>query len=774
MMWSSNGGSAGSSTVIGSGSSDGLLTSNGSDFRRSLSGNLEEMVEERPHLDTLVAACKECMSACSLLQRVLPELPLTSAAAPDVHGMVYTLTSLEVALHQFIERELLHEAPGTRRRSDSGQRLQDALERTSRALKPAAKASLLAGGIASLLYLFAETLRTTNAQLGALLEAERRGGARKELALAAGCALAGRLLPRRAHLLRRAAALGAAAAAARAAQLWLKRRRLVAAIGESHARLLLVMRLWALSTSMLQRAHRAVASSYIDLHRQDSSDSLLNAPLNGGVAPPLGTVNYLPSNRSYTQLIATPGLVDVDDERKSTARQLWDSCCPWTDASFWWRLEPLMHVTRVGIDVYYASMFAALRIGKALRLPPAAAYALALGLAPWYACNPRRTADAVYSSWLKPDIYALQAVFAPLRWEVSVRAARALCGRGVRYRRVLVRGVRLTLMSPDDGGGEVPGRPGEVPARPVILFVPGGAFITDFEAADLFFLHRWVRETRATVAYVSYGYSPQAPYPRGQLQVLTAFRALRDGSHAAQLGFRAEPLVLAGLSAGGNLAVSAILAPLLPQHCREEALEALPPPAEAAMPDAVLLLCPVLNVCRSPSPSRTAFSSDVLLPQPLLKAYAEAYDQGNEGAWMDRDPLLSPVFAPDAALQRLPPTHILVGGLDPLLDDSVDFNTRIRRMGVAGELRIYRSLPHTFVSFPHWHVLPEVQAALRQSIELLQAACWPHTAAAAEAAKAAAAHAQYGIGGTESEEEAKDVSMPMRPRAGSITRGRGV
>ena len=154
MMWSSNGGSAGSSTVIGSGSSDGLLTSNGSDFRRSLSGNLEEMVEERPHLDTLVAACKECMSACSLLQRVLPELPLTSAAAPDVHGMVYTLTSLEVALHQFIERELLHEAPGTRRRSDSGQRLQDALERTSRALKPAAKASLLAGGIASLLHLF--------------------------------------------------------------------------------------------------------------------------------------------------------------------------------------------------------------------------------------------------------------------------------------------------------------------------------------------------------------------------------------------------------------------------------------------------------------------------------------------------------------------------------------------------------------------------------------------------------------------------------------------
>ena len=351
------------------------------------------------------------MSACSLLQRVLPELPLTSAA-PGVHGMVATLTSLGVALHQFIERELLHGR--ARAALDSGQRLQDALERAARSSRRRRRASPAASRRSST----SSPRRCAPPSASAPPGPPRRHA--QGLALA-GCALAGRLLPRRAHL----PAAAAGAAAARAARLWLQRRRLVAAI--EVARAAAAHCLWALSTSMLQRAHRAVASSYIDLHRQDSSDSLLNAPLNGGVAPPLGTVNYLPSNRSYTQLIATPGLVDVDDERKSTARQLWDSCCPWTDASFWWRLEPLMHVTRVGIDVYYASMFAALRIGKALRLPPAAAYALALGLAPWYACNPRRTADAVYSSWLKPDIYALQAVFAPLRWEVSVRAARALC-----------------------------------------------------------------------------------------------------------------------------------------------------------------------------------------------------------------------------------------------------------------------------------------------------------------------------------------------------------
>ena len=88
------------------------------------------------------------------------------------------------------------------------------------------------------------------------------------------------------------------------------------------------------------------------------------------------------------------------------------------------------------------------------------------------------------------------------------------------------------------------------------------------------------------------------------------------------------------------------------------------------------------------------------------------------------DPLLSPALAPDDALQRLPPTCIQVGGFDPLLDDSVDFNTRIRRLGVPGELRVHRTLPHTFPSFPHWQAMPEVRAALATSCEWLNDMCW--------------------------------------------------
>ena len=147
-----------------------------------------------------------------------------------------------------------------------------------------------------------------------------------------------------------------------------------------------------------------------------------------------------------------------------------------------------------------------------------------------------------------------------------------------------------------------------------MLFVPGGAFIADFEAVDLFFLYQWVRATGATLLYVSYDFAPQAPYPTAQLQVLQVYLALPSPNpnnpnpnpnpspdpnpnpspnqvylalreHTHDLGFRASPLVLAGLSAGGNLVTSALLAPLLAERAHPTAQPHLPSKEAFQMPD---------------------------------------------------------------------------------------------------------------------------------------------------------------------------------------------
>ena len=97
------------------------------------------------YIETLVTASHECVRCCELLQQVVLQLPLTSPIAPEAHRMMWTIGNVETALHQFIDRELLHE-PYARRRENGGARLQDAIESARGSLKPTVKASLLAGG----------------------------------------------------------------------------------------------------------------------------------------------------------------------------------------------------------------------------------------------------------------------------------------------------------------------------------------------------------------------------------------------------------------------------------------------------------------------------------------------------------------------------------------------------------------------------------------------------------------------------------------------------
>lgn len=239
------------------------------------------------YIETLVTAAHKCVSTCSRLQQVVLALPLTSSYAQSVHSLMWIVGNAETALHQFIDRELLHE-PYARRR-ESGARLQDAIEAARGSLKPTVKASLLAGGIASLLHLFAHLLVKLHRQLDAVLaEATSTRPWWPQLSsLALACITFNALPPQRTHLRRGAKACGmglvVALLAQRAMQL-----RLARALRTSCERLSLTLQLWHLATSVLQRAHRAVATSYIELDRLDRRDS--NGGKGGGLAGSLGGI----------------------------------------------------------------------------------------------------------------------------------------------------------------------------------------------------------------------------------------------------------------------------------------------------------------------------------------------------------------------------------------------------------------------------------------------------------------------------------------------------
>jgi hypothetical protein len=257
---------------------------------RRLSNDVKpsETGSDHTYIQPLIAASTECVEACGTLQRVAPVLPLSSPFARDLHTLFYVVSNVETQLHHFIERELLQVRAGDPRSREHGARLQDALERaaSSSTVKSTVKASLLAGGIASLLHLLTVALRRLNKQLNNVLEADKRGDAYAELATAAAAAL---VLQRTARdrsrwpRMRLIAGGVCALCTARVLQLRLERRRATQLLTSLQERLSLLLHLWGLSTSVLQRAQKANSSSYIDLHSMDrrGASSRPSSPGNG-------------------------------------------------------------------------------------------------------------------------------------------------------------------------------------------------------------------------------------------------------------------------------------------------------------------------------------------------------------------------------------------------------------------------------------------------------------------------------------------------------------
>ena len=175
--------------------------------------------------------------------------------AEDVHTLLFLVGNVEVALHQFVDRELVG-AESLHRRREQGATHQDAIGNVGSHLKSAVQGSLLAGGIASLLHLFALCLRRINEQLETLLALEEQGEAYAEIAATAACS-AFPVLKRRGHVisLRAAASVVGTGCAARALLLRLRRRRAAATLHKSSVPAL-ILQLWWLATSVLQRAHK--------------------------------------------------------------------------------------------------------------------------------------------------------------------------------------------------------------------------------------------------------------------------------------------------------------------------------------------------------------------------------------------------------------------------------------------------------------------------------------------------------------------------------------
>ena len=290
----------------------------------------------------------------------------------------------------------------------------------------------------------------------------------------------------------------------------------------------------------------------------------------------------------------------------------------------------------------------------------------------------------------------------------------------------------------------------DYPQKNVILHMTGGGFFAHTIAGDLPYLIDWSGHTNTVVICPEYALLPEHTYPVALNQITDIYCALVRGDAAPLLGFHPDRIIVTGESAGGNLAaalcVKLCMANIMNNSRGEENKGCnvnnttpkqedphgsdesncdnnQPPHPKIRLPDAMMLCCPTLNLSLSMSYSRIIGDSDPVLPSRLISAISDAYlPQSNPGVCTD-DPLASPYFAPDYILRNFPTTLLYASSVDPLLDDSVHFNTRLKRLGVDSDLRAVHHMPHAYwglgtAGFPEAQVVQnECQAWLAQKFE---------------------------------------------------------
>lgn len=235
---------------------------------------------------------------------------------------------------------------------------------------------------------------------------------------------------------------------------------------------------------------------------------------------------------------------------------------------------------------------------------------------------------------------------------------------------------------------QIPGPAGNLRARvfwpgdraagpfPVIVFFHGGGYVVMSPETHEKLAKQLCVGVGAVVVSVDYRLAPENRYPAPLDDCLAAFRWVR--ANARDLGGDPARVAAAGDSAGGNAAAALSLRLLA---------------AGEAPPAALLLMCPWTDMALDTDSMRKFAPGDAVLDIDIMTWFRDCYVQ--PANW--NDPFASPLRGD---LSKFPPTLVVVGGIDPLLDDGLTFAAKLEQAGRKVVLSSHAGMPHDFMVFP--------------------------------------------------------------------------
>ena len=207
---------------------------------------------------------------------------------------------------------------------------------------------------------------------------------------------------------------------------------------------------------------------------------------------------------------------------------------------------------------------------------------------------------------------------------------------------------------------------------PLVVYYHGGGWvIADVNVYDAT-PRLMAKQLNAIVVSVEYRHAPEAKFPAQHEDAASAYRWTL--SHAASWGGDPAKIVLAGESAGGNLAVATAI------YARDNRLTA---------PLHVLAVYPIANSDMN-LPSKQDSAGAKPLNTAMLGWFGYYYSKSMADM---QDPRLDLVHA---NLRGLPPTTIVNAQIDPLRSDGETLATAMRAAGDQVEQRTFLGVTHEF------------------------------------------------------------------------------
>lgn len=211
--------------------------------------------------------------------------------------------------------------------------------------------------------------------------------------------------------------------------------------------------------------------------------------------------------------------------------------------------------------------------------------------------------------------------------------------------------------------------PQETDGRRVIIYTHGGGFVVGSADSHRKMAGHLAKALECNAVVLNYRLAPESPFPAQIYDVVSAYGFLIDE------GYEPKNIIIAGDSAGGNLALSSVLK-----------IQDLGLP----LPGAVIAYSPWLDMALRGDSLDYNSDKDILISRQLL--------EGMVGMFLGEtthplDPFANPL---ESDLAGFPPVYINAGGDEALLSDAEVFHSKAKKQGVKSMLSVVPGMQHVF------------------------------------------------------------------------------